>query len=92
MATAADLLASISPGMVTVALRTPLGVAYADPFAPGPSPVADALKFLGVSVDVYPGPPRDEDVMAPQLGTNLQVAALVVGGLTLAAFLRWRRR
>lgn len=92
MTMAADFLASIPPGMVTVALRTPLGVAYTDPFAPGPSPVADALKFLGVSVDVYPGPPRQEDIDAPQLGANLQVAALVVGGLAFAAIMRWRRR
>lgn len=75
-----DLLAAIPPGAVTVAVRTPLGVAYADPFAPGPSPITDALKYLGVEVAVYPGPPRDEDVLASSLSDNLSIAGLVLMG------------
>lgn len=86
MASITDVLASIPPGTVTVAVRTPLGVAYADPFAPGPSPVSDTLKWLGVEIAVYPGEPRPEDVSAPSLGTNLTIAGLVVGG-ALAYFL-----
>ena len=91
MPSIADVLAAIPPGAVTVAVRTPLGVTYADPFAPGPSPVADTLKWLGVEIAVYPGPPRDEDVNAASLGQNLAIAGLVVGGLA-AYFLLGRSR
>lgn len=80
MAGIADLIAAIPPGTVTVAVRSPLGVAYADPFAPGPSPIADALRWLGTTIEVYPGPPRPEDVNAPSLSQNLAIAGLLLGG------------
>lgn len=92
MASIADVLAAIPPGALTVAVRTPLGVSYADPFAPGPSPVADTLKWLGVEIAVYPGPPRQEDLDAASLGTNLTIAGLVIGGVAIMYLTRNRRR
>lgn len=78
-----ELLASIPPGTVTVAVRTPLGVMVADPFAPGSSQIGDTLRMLGVSINVYPGPPRPEDLSAPSLSTNLAVIGLLAGGFGL---------
>jgi hypothetical protein len=92
MASIADVLAAIPPGALTVAVRTPLGVSYADPFAPGPSPVSDTLKWLGVEIAVYPGPPRDEDINAASLGQNLTVAGLVAAGAIAYFMLRPRSR
>jgi len=85
-----DLIASIPPGTVTVAVRTPLGVMVTDPFAPGASSVGDTLRMLGVSVDVYPGPPRPEDLAAPSLASNLTVLGLVGAGLLAWTFLKRR--
>jgi len=88
----ADLLASIPPGTMTVAVRHPLlGAMYQDPFAPGPSPIGDAIRWMGFTVEVYPGPPRPEDVNAPSLGSNLAILGLAAGGLGLWLLLGKRR-
>jgi len=87
----ADLLASIPPGTVTVAVRHPIfGSSYLDPFGPGPSPISAMIQTLGFSVNVYPGPPRPEDTDAPSLTNNLAVLGLVAGGTIAWLLLRKR--
>ena len=75
-----DLLARIQPGTLTTVLRTPLGVLIQDPFSQDASQVGALLHSLGISLDVYMGPPRAEDLAAPSLTQNLMVAGLLVGG------------
>lgn len=75
-----DLLSRIQPGTLTTVLRTPLGVLIQDPFSPEASQLGNLLRSLNISLDVYMGPPRAEDLTAPSLTQNLTVVGLLIGG------------
>jgi hypothetical protein len=79
----------IPPGTVYVALTTPLGNAYIDPFAAAQDPTTQrVLQALGIGVTFGVGPVPQEIAAAPSLVSNLGVIGLVVGGFLLLRLLR----
>ena len=79
----------IPPGTVYVALTTPLGNAYIDPFAAAQDErTQQILQGLGIGVTFGVGPVPAEIAGAPSLVENLKVIGLVVGGFLLLRMLR----
>lgn len=91
-----EIISAITqPGLVYVAVRSPLGVAVVDPFAASQDETTNQImQRLGITVEVGFGPPPAgllEEAAAAPLSEGLKMAGLLLlGGLGLL-FLAGRR-
>lgn len=82
----------VPPGVMYVALETPLGNAYIDPFAAAQDPVTQQrLVMLGINVTLGLGASPAGESAGPSLTENLKVLGLVGAGLLAVMFLSRRR-
>ena len=82
----------VPPGVMHVALRTPLGNAYIDPFAAAQDEGTQrTMAALGITAEIILGRAPAGEAAGPSLTENLKVLGLVGAGLLALALFSRRR-